>query len=1067
MAPPGSSTSPGSAPASPPAADPTEGAPSARVCWGGRETPARVVGIGSSAGGLKSLMAVLRTAPTGAGYCYVVAQHISPDFDSPLTELLARAGDLEVVTAEDGMRLRPDVVFVCPPGSDITVDHEALRLAKPPQDRFAHPRIDLLFVSLASTWGRSCAALVLSGSGLDGSEGIRAVSEAGGVVIAEDPATAEFDSMPRAAIATKLVDVVAKHDQIGAEVGRFTDGRPWDPGSEAAAEDRAVVAEDAAAPAPPEPSDSDVKIVVDQLRTVSGTDVSEYKARTVARQIARRMSVVGAADIPAYRRLLASDEHEASALTSALLIKVTAFLRDPSAWSALEAVLRQEWAGREPGRLVRIWVPGCATGEEAYTIAMMAARVLGILERPDRRIKVFATDLAEDALDAARRGVYSAQDVAPLPDSWRDRWFRREGDGWAVVPGLRDAVVFAAHNVAVDPAFPGIDLVCLRNTLIYFQESLQHQALGMCHYALVPGGILFLGNSERIAPDDTRFEAVDTLHRIYRRTPDASGAHRAQRRTIRAAAAVAEPRERESLHDELIASFVPPSLLIDADDDVIEVVGDVSQWCAVAVGPRSNHVVALVREDLRVPVLALIVRLREGGSVPVTLDVPTDSGPVRITARLLDPSGTAILAFGQADVDAEGSLPPEGSFGDAGSGELAATRATLQAVIEDLSASNEELRALNEELQAAGEEAQSSSEELEAANEELSTLNQELQVRTADLMAAKAYLESIESAVSAGLLVVDHQGRITRFTAQAVRLFALIPSDIGRPLADIPTTAPVPGLAAMVAASSRDGKAVMADIVGAEHDYLLQARPYPSLPQAGPSSGGAVLIVTDVTELSRARRAAARAAAQVAAITDSLEPVVWQRDSAGRLVFLSRSVESLLGLHRERVLADQSLLVAAIHPDDREQVALASAAAADRRSQEYRVIRSDGEVRWVRETVTTSDASPAVDRFTVGTLVDITSRHRARDEAEGASQTVHALMEVERLGVVLLDKDDRIVRANPAFAALASHPADELVGMPLDVFLAHPGVDTSHAGSVPWPEGTEAHHSRFVAGDGS
>lgn len=1030
---------------------------------------ALVVGLGSSAGGLDALTKALGGVSPDLPISYIVAQHVSPDFQSQLVELLARATELDVRVCADGDQLTTGVVTVCPPHMNVTVVGDRLRLTDPSDTPSPHPNIDMFFESLAAQWNTGGVAVLLSGTGDDGAAGIQAVRSAGGVTVVQDPASAEFDGMPRAALATGSVDAVIAPEALGDLLVRVV----ADAAKPSASDGADVVDLDPL----PRPKGVDVahgpevERIVAELRRATGIGFSEYKSATLLRQIARRQAMIGCADLSAYCDRLISDHAEAISLCSALLVSVTSFFRDAASWSALSLELNAVCSAESHSDEFRVWVPGCSTGEEAYTAAMVAAEALGNPVDLSSKLKVFATDLSDGALNVARRGRYSDSKMEAVSEGFKARWWHRTPTGWDVSPALRDAIVFAKHNVATDPPFPRIDLVSLRNTMIYFQAPLQQRVLRLCQYSLVPGGLLFLGNAERIGGHGSAFTVVDSTHRIYR---CAGGG--AQERPpalaprLRPVLASSHSVPRESLRDSLIEDFVPPTLVIDKGDDVIDIVGDVSQWCWVASGPPSAEVTALVREELRTPVRVLLLQLRNGSTQSIETRVNAASGPVRITARFVAKAaeGTAAITFVSDVADSGKSSEPVVTEADRDvaliNRELEATQAALQTTVEDLSASNEELRALNEELQAASEESQSSNEELEAANEELSTLNQELQVRTASLGAANADLENIQASVSSGLVLVDRSLRITRFTQPAVHLFALIDDDIGRELTSIPTTIDIPGLSSVLRASITNKRAEMIDVVGEDNVFLLQSQPYVV---SDGSVLGAVVTITDITDRTHAERAVSRTLHQLTAITDSLREMVWQRGTDGVMTFLSRGVEQLYGLNRDRVLADPALLVKAVHPDDRVRFEQAMATAVGSWSMRYRIIRADGDLRWIEESAILVEADGDQPSFTVGSLLDVTDRVEIEDLATQRNEILEALFSIRYLGILLLDSDQKIVRANRAFAQLSGYGEAALIGMPIEAVDELLSASDDHSPDFGWLTAEDVQHRRLVAKDGT
>ncbi|WP_082079932.1 chemotaxis protein CheB [Williamsia herbipolensis] len=583
-------------------------------------TPPRVIAVGSSAGGLDALSRLFATADRGRNQCFVVAQHLAPTGESHLAELLDDATALTVVTATDGSPITADTVFVAPPGCDLGLYGGVLRVVAPDGDRRPWPSIDRLFTSVAMSMGSDAVAIVLSGTGDDGSSGVESVQSAGGMVVIQEPATAAFPGMPDAGLATGSVDLVLPVDQMLAGIARVVDSS----NVTAANSDSA-----------PDLDDGVLEHIIAVVRDATGVDFSGYKQSTLIRQIHRRRRLV---DLPvdAYLRRVAEDSAEAIALSRNVLVSVTAFFRDSEVWTALDVHLRALATRLAASDELRIWVPGCASGEEAFTIAMLAADALR--ERPDApplRLRVFATDLDERALAVARRGRYPDAAVAAVPEHLRTRWMRRVDADWEVVPELRETLVIARHNVAYDPPFPRIDVISLRNTMIYFQSHLQERVLQLCQFAMVPGGMLVLGQSERIPRVDGLFAVVDPVHRLYRRGMSSRQHHLPVGRYIPplyVQPVFAQAAGREPTADalrQLLATVASPSLVLDDAETVIEVIGDVSSWCAVSVGRHTGHVVDLIRERYRPAVRTMLSQLRH-------------SEPDRVTRTVVEPAARRV-----------------------------------------------------------------------------------------------------------------------------------------------------------------------------------------------------------------------------------------------------------------------------------------------------------------------------------------------------------------------------------------------------------------------------------------
>jgi two-component system CheB/CheR fusion protein len=1004
-----------------------------------------VVGIGASAGGLEALQELLANLVTGGRVAYVVAQHLSPEHRSLLVDLLAHATHLRVVPALDGAVLQPDVLAIAPPNHDVAVEADRLRVTDPLPRFGPSPCIDLLFESIAEHWKERGVAVVLSGTGSDGARGVRAVRAAGGLTIAQSPESAKFAGMPRNAVSLGGADLILDAAAIGERLAELVaSGGDWLartlPGSEPLL----------------------LQAVTTRLRQATSIDFSQYKATTLRRQVERRMAIRQIDSPEEYLTLLAADREEVAALVQNLLVTVTSFFRDTHAFEALSELLRAYVARRAPGEQVRVWVPGCATGEEVYSIAMVISEVLGHPEDLSARLKIFGTDLDEHSLANARRAVYSLSAVKAIPEQLRGRYVIEAGEEMEISADLRSCAVFARHNVAEDPPFPSLDLISCRNTLIYFTAPMQERVLQFFRYGLRPGGLLFLGSSESLGNRTAGFSIANAEHRIYAYSQEERGrlryslalpVQRASLPYVPAAriAVIREtvPEQHMALLEALTRSLCAPCLVLDENHDLVEVVGDVSPYCRLPEGRMTSSVNAFLRPELQSEARALFLMARADG-VPLAsrqLRLKDMDVILRLEVRplLVGERPLTLLSFvRQADGGADGGsiVSQRDGHGERDAlfdqeierleRELLASQETLRRSLAELEQANEELEASSEELQASSEELQSSNEELEASNEELqstneelSTLNEQLRSRSEELEQLNTDLENIQTSLSQGMVIVDRDLRVTRFSPLAVRVFGLVDTDIGKPLQGVPTTVPLPGLhealQAVVGGETRRSLEAGSEEVA----YLAQVLPY--LERDG-RRRGAIITLTDVSEQVALRMTAEAALEEFSSLTDALSEAVWKRDhTMNRLLYASRRIQTLTGWPPSELCDRPGLLDEAIVPEDRERVTAARDLRQGRWSVSYRLHTRDGRQIWVLESAKVVNDG---EGFVVGTLADVTELRALEQHAEDLSATFESVFHSRSFGVAVLDDQLRVAKANDTFCAMVGFEPGAIVGVP-------------------------------------
>jgi two-component system CheB/CheR fusion protein len=775
------------------------------------DSTVRVVAIGASAGGLEALQLFLRAVPADTGLAFVIVQHLAPTGGGMLVELLQRETDLPVAQVTDGMELAGDHVYVIPPASDMSIANDRLRLLEPHAPRGLRLPVDYFFRALAVDRRADSIGVVLSGTGSDGTLGLRDIKECAGTVFVQDPATAKFDGMPRSAISAQLADVVAPAEELPARILDF-------------------LRHTRAAAAPGSASiDADLdgleKVMI-VLRERTGQDFLAYKPSTKGRRIARRMALHQLAHIEDYVRLLQDDPVEVDLLAKELLIGVTSFFRDPNVWSWLAEHTIPELLDQHPGETLRAWVAGCSTGEEAYSLAIAFRETVDAARMPHPcSLKVFATDLDRDAIERARIGRYPANIAADVSEERLERWFVEVEDGFQIRPEIREMIVFAQQNLVMDPPFTRLDLMSCRNLLIYFNPELQQRVIRLAHYSLAPGGTLVLGSSETIGTSTDLFETLAPKERVYRRRETADTGpfvefpfRSTSGRSLpapRAAAAAAAPALQSAVNELLLREHTPPAVLTTPDGEILYVSGRIGRYLEPAAGTATTNALKMARAELGDQLRDAFDEARRTGATATTraerVSIDGAERAVDITARLLDApdqlAGTVMVVFDDVVPDQDGrtAAPDPDERVVVLTNELRRAREHLQALNEEMQTSQEELRSVNEEMQSTNEELQStneelstSQEELQSMNEELQTVNSELRAKVDELSLVGDDLRNLLDSTDIAVLFLDAQRGVRRFTPRMSEIIKLQQNDVGRPITDLATDLDYPDFAADV-----------------------------------------------------------------------------------------------------------------------------------------------------------------------------------------------------------------------------------------------------------------------------
>ena len=985
-------------------------------------TPA-VVAIGASAGGLEALTLLIRGLPADLGYSYVIAQHMSPRHRSMMAEILGRETAMPVREIHDGELPLADHIHIVPPGHNLVFRKGAFRLLATSPEVSPKPSINLLFQALAEHCEDRAIGIVLSGTGSDGAAGMRAIKAAGGITFAQAPETAKYEGMPMSAIESGVVDHVLPPEQIGSELFRLMRG-PNLTREVAVWQER-----------PPE-----LERIFELVQARCRIDFSAYKLSTVLRRLQRRLIATHCEGLGAYLEHVGSYPEELDALARETLISVTEFFRDREAFRALERHLRELVTGKDAQDEVRIWSVGCATGEEAYSLAMLAAEQMG--ERfLAGRLQVFATDIDNDALAFARSASYSAAALAELPREYLEKYFQPCERGYEPVKALRDCVVFARQDVTADPPFLRVDLVSCRNVMIYFNASLQAKVLSVLHYALREPGLLFLGRSETVTQKEELFAPLDRRNRIYKPRKNKQPASipgrvvRGHLGSIGAAHAVRPDTSAErSFLATLARHYASAGMLVDGNGQILHSHGNVSRFMEFPTGTPELNLTRLVVSELRQEALTTLHRAQRKGAVACSrrrriASLGGEAWRMRvIPAAGGDPALFAVVfensaADGQDDA-ADSALPVAGET----EAELQATREHLQTMLEEMASSNEEMQALSEEVQAANEELQATNEELEATNEELQATNEELisvneesLIKSAELAAINADFESMYNTLEFPVLVFDAELQAKRANAAAIRDFSLPLSLTGKHVGQLRLPPPLDGLEERLLGVLAELRP--AQFTATHEGRTLQVYLTPTSSHGG-NAQGVVVVVIDQTELIHAAESLRESQERLLAIMNHSTSIIALKDTSGCYQFVNQRFVELTGLDAEAVIGRSD---AQIFPARLAQALrrgdLQTMAELDNVASTESVQLGARELWFEFLRFPVFDASGVV-RAVCTQATDITHRRHADEQLRLAAKVFDRSGEA----IAITDAEARIITVNQAFTDITGFTFEEAIG---------------------------------------
>jgi two-component system, chemotaxis family, CheB/CheR fusion protein len=1021
--------------------------------------PSHIVGIGASAGGLEAIESFFSAMRPDSGLAFVVIQHLSPDYKSLMVEILSKRTRMKVVRAENGMLVEPDHVYLITPKNNLTIFHGRLMLHEHDSNKGINLPIDVFLKSLAEDQAEKAVGIVLSGTGSDGMRGVRAIKEAGGFVLVQDEESAKFDGMPRSAISTGLADFVMPPEEMPEQLIKFA-SHPM--GFSDDYTEKMVTDEDS------------LNRIFALLREKHKVDFTYYKMSTVLRRIKRRMTVNGIDSPPDYARYMETSTREVTSLYKELLIGVTSFFRDREAFDLLEGKILPDLLSRKANQEARLWVAGCSTGEEAYTLAMLCKEIMDKL-KVSVDLKIFATDVDEEAIARAGNGIYPESIAADLSPMLLGKYFLRKDDKYQIVRSIREMVVFAQHNILKDPPFTNIELISCRNLLIYLQPVLQVKALEFFNFSLNASGILFLGSSESIGEMMEFFDPLDHKWKIFKsrgrkkhpRMLDDYEVRRTRRDHQRTFAAGHHKRhfeldrtlERflEALHTDLI----PVSVIVNEQLEILHLVGDISRFFKVPTGAFTTSITRMAHKELSVPLstgLQRVFQSRENINYS-NIILRIDEEKVNINLRIIllpekrgqDSLAAVLISINERRVEVKGDEVTQ-NFDIAEESEqriydleqeLQFTRENLQATIEELETSNEELQATNEELLASNEELQSTNEELQSVNEELHTVNAEYQSKIAELSELNNDMDNLLTGTDVGTIFLDENLEIRKYTPQVRKIMEIQERDIERPVMVLDNRLPGCDLLQLVNKVQQTNiPAEQSFLAPGDEAYLVRVHPYVVAPE---SVSGFVITFVNISNLHKTKEDLflSERRHRVAAALTSIG--YWEIDLDTMQTSWTDEVYKIHeldpGSHH-----DVEKGIDYYHPGDRDKIVQAVQNCIETGTPfdlELRFITSKGNHRWVRSIGKAQTEQNQITNV-YGAIQDITELVQVRHDLAESRVEYRELFDAINSGVVIYkqfgDGDGFLIRdINEAGAITCGVKRDDVINRSVvDVF---PNID--------------------------
>jgi len=952
--------------------------------------PVFYVAIGASAGGLEAIDEFFTNMPTDSGLAFIVIQHLSPDYKSLMVELLSKKTAMTVNRAEDGLFVLPNQVYLIPPKKNLTIFHGKLLLSEQDHTRGINLPIDIFLRSLAEDQGEKAIGIILSGTGSDGMRGVRLVKENGGMVMVQDEDSAKFNGMPRAAISTGLPDFILKPSNMPKQLLAFIN-RPY---SSLAVRSETLL------------SDEDgLTRIFALLREKCKVDFTYYKPNTVTRRIERRLTVTQADTISDYVAFMNDNPGEVTSLFRELLIGVTSFFRDPSAFDRLASEELPNLIRLSENKELRFWVAACSTGEEAYSLAILIRECMEALG-VRREVKIFATDIDRDAIHFAAAGVYPESVAADLSPRYLAKYFFKRDDSFQVARSIREMVVFAQHNLIKDPPFTNIDMVSCRNVLIYLQPNLQRKVLDYFNFSLKQNGVLFLGTSETTGDASDYFELLDAKNKIYRSKGKSkvpvdsgrgSGATDTRARELkdhyasvrRGYRSHEEDRVLERFLESLSSDYLPLAVIVNEQMEPLHILGDTRGYFKIPSGRPTHDITRMASKELAIPLSTGIQKVfRQGQELKFSnIHMNDIAKTVDLRIRLLpaqkdqEPLVAVLFAESKREITGEKSATTfnydlskeaEQRLRDLEQ-ELQFSSENLQATIEELETSNEELQATNEELLASNEELQSTNEELQSTNEELFTVNAEYHSKIIELTELHNDIDNLLTTTHIGIMILDENNDIRRFSPQIATIFRILDSDIGRPITHIAHFLAGEDPVESIRKVQLSATELVKEVRSVDNRwYLMRVLPYTIGPKA---FSGTVLSFTEITEINEAEAALRKSERRFAAVADTSPALVWMSGLDKACFWFNKTWLDFTGRTMEQEYGNG--WAEGVHPEDFERCLKIYTTAFDRREpfrMSYRLRKADGEFGLIDDCGYPRFDENSVFLGYVGSCLDITEK---------------------------------------------------------------------------------------------